>query len=515
MRARAKPANLSSRHPRLGVKGSTMPVTSASFFRLFTAAERTLAPRWAWMAAIGVLAAIQLTLIWSHQAWADEYQALLIATEASNQSELFAWLRYEGHPPAWYWLLQAVALFVPFALILPAAATLCAALVQCAILFASPFNRAERLLLASSQYFLFEFLTISRGTTLGAALVTLGLVLWRSRWLWLIMALLPMVDFLFGVISGVFLVLKWREKDLWWPGVFVWLAGSVFAGWSVIPPADMVSASEAMNMQSNVFSWFSKMGSLPLPFQGGISPQWNTPVTPIANFAWIGMLWLCWELTRPNVWHRLGVLGFFGLTLAFSLVVYPIGLRHLMLGSLLLMALVWLQRAASLPSPPRSTMAWQIWLVVLSISGLATSVISTSRGFDRGGDVVAEINRLGLTDKRWIALPEWRTPAITGRSKIAFERLGEDCSFRFVRWDHAYDALASSEALTAALGADIAANGRGYLLSDMDFNGFDPDLIAPLAHVERGYNGIDYNIYVIGRNSTEKPREPSRCHSTR
>ena len=44
----------------------------------------------------------------------------------------------------------------------------------------------------------------------------------------------------------------------------------------------MVSASAAMNMQSNVWSWFSKMGSLPLPFQGGIAPQWNTPVTPIA-----------------------------------------------------------------------------------------------------------------------------------------------------------------------------------------------------------------------------------------
>lgn len=467
----------------------------------------------AWALGVAILAVLQLTLIWSHQAWADEYQAVLIATEASSQSELLAWLRYEGHPPAWYWLLQALALVVPFAFILPAAATLCAAAAQGAILFTSPFTRAERLLLASSQYFLFEFLTISRGTTLGAALVTLALALWRSRWLWLIMALLPMVDFLFGVISGVFLVLKWRENDLWWPGVGVWLTGSVFAGWSVIPPADMVSASEAMGMQSGLGLWLLAMGSLPIPFQGGIAPQWNTPVTPIASFAWIAMSWLCWELTRNNVWHRIGVFGFFGLTLAFSLIVYPIGLRHLMLGNLLLIALVWLQRAAALPTLARARTVWQAWLVLLSVSGLATSALSTTRGFDNGAEMAAEIERLNLADKRWVALPEWRTPAIAGRSDIAFERLGENCTFRFVRWDHTFDALKSRDALSQALSVDIAVNGRGYLLSDMNFNGFDPDLIAPVARIERGYNGIDTNIYVIGRNSKEKRRSPPPCHS--
>ena len=150
---------------------------------------------------------------------------------------------------------------------------------------------------------------------------------------------------------------------------------------------------------------------------------------------------------------------------------------------------------------------------MLSVSGLATSAISTTRGFDAGGEIAAEIERLDLADKRWVALPEWRTPAIAGRSDIAFERLGENCTFRFVRWDHTYEALTSSDALAAALSADIAANGRGYLLSDMDFNGFDPDLIEPLARVERGYNGIDFNIYVIGRNSTEKRRTLPPCHS--
>lgn len=495
---------------------STSPLASRldqSLVRAFASANGVLARRVVWIGAFAALAALQLALIWSHEAWADEYQALLIAQEAASQIQLFAWLRYEGHPPAWYWLLQALGAALPGALILPAAATLCAIVVQGLILFASPFSRAERLLLASSQYILFEFLTISRGTSLGVALVFVALALWRSKWLWLVMALLPLVDFLFGVISGVFLILKWRERDLHWPGVALWLAGSAFAGWSVLPASDMVSASEAMKMDSNVFSWFLKMGSLPIPFQGGLSPQWNTPVMPLAPVAWIAMLWLCWHLTRGFVWNRLMVFGFFGFTLAFSLVIYPIGLRHLMLGCLLLIALVWLQRRSIKDAERTSDSVWCAWLLILTISGLATSALSSARGFDSAGTVAERIERLGLADKRWVALPEWRVPAVSGRSDLAFERLGKECRFRFVRWDHAYGALASSEAFASALEDDIARHGRGYLISDTDFTGFDPDLIAPLASVPRGYDGIDYKLYVIGRKAAEKHSELPLCHS--
>jgi hypothetical protein len=487
------------------------PVSSRPLARL----DRALATTPGWAIAIGLLAVLQLALIWTHQPWADEYQALLLASEASGQHELLAWLRYEGHPPAWYWLLQALGAVLPFAAVLPAAATLCAGVVQGAILFAAPFSRAERLLLAASQYVLFEFLTISRGTSLGAALVVLAPVLWRSRWLWLVMALLPMVDFLFGVISGTFLVLKWRERDLWWPGVAAWLAASAFAGWSVLPAPDMVSASEAMPMDSGILSWFLKLGSLPVPFQGGIAPQWNTPVAPVALVAGPAMLWLCWHLTRGRVWHRLMIFGFFGFTLAFSMAVYPIGLRHLMLGCLLLIVLVWLQGDGSDAEPDNRGAVWQVWLIVLAVCGLASSAISTVRGFDSGALVVAEIERRGLADRRWVALPEWRAPAIAGRSEIAFERLGEDCTFRFVRWDHSYSALASGEAFSAAIEADIARHGRGYLLSDMEFSGFDPDLVSPLARIDRGYDGIDYHLYVIGRNRAEKSRDLPACHARR
>ncbi len=479
----------------------------------FETANRGLASSPVWLAAIAALATFQTFLIVTHEPWADELQALLIATEAPDISTMFAWLRYEGHPPSWYSLLRGLAQLVKPEAALWVAALLVAALVQSAILFAAPFGRAERLLLASSQYVLFEFLTISRGTSLGVGLLVLAMLLWRSRWLWLVMALLPTVDFLFGVISGVFLILKWRERDIWWPGVTLWLAGSAFAAWSIIPAPDMVSANEAMVMPSGLTSWLMKMGSMPLPFQGGISPRWNSPVVPIAGFGWIIMLVLCWVLTRGQTWHRLLIFGFFGFTLAFSLALYPIGLRHLMLGAFLLILLIWRQAADRSALEPRKLATFQVWLLVLAISGIASSTISAVKGFDSAPQVMAEIERRGLADKHWIMLPEWRSAAIAARSDIIFGRPSENCSFSFVRWDHEYNALASPEAFTAMLEAEIEIHGRTYLISDMTFNGFAPDLIAPLVTIPPGYSGVDYNLYVVGQNVPERSVTLPQCHS--
>ena len=128
------------------------------------------------------------------------------------------------------------------------------------------------------------------------------------------------------------------------------------------------------------------------------------------------------------------------------------------MGGWLLIALVWLQRRNAFEHTSQPDLVWHLWLVTLAMSGLATATISTNKGFDSAPGVVAEIERRGLSGKRWIALPEWRAPAVSGRLDIAFERLGDDCRFTFVRWDHSYSALASKEALIASLEADIATN---------------------------------------------------------
>lgn len=482
----------------------------------FDAGEAVLSSRALWVGLVALLLGFQLFLIWSHKPWADELQALMIALEAPDNATLLAWLHYEGHPPLWYWLLRALGSFAEPHIVLPLAATLCATITQGAILFASPFSRLERLLIASSQFFLFEFLTISRGTSLGVMLVVLAMVFWRSRWFWVVMALLPLVDFLFGVLSGVFLVLKWRERDLWLPGIALWLSGSAIAGWSVIPASDMVSAFDAMQpmtgmelFMDTLQGWFLKMGSMFIPFQGGLSPQWNSPVVPIASWAWVLLLAVFWFATKDQPWHALMLFGFVGFTLVFSLVLYPIGLRHLMLAALLLIALTWLARLQD--TAPSA--AFRSWLMLAAICGVASSVLSTTRGFENADAVLAEIEKRGLSDKHWIALPEWRVPAVTGRSSMAFARPEEDCLFRFVRWDHKSEALTGPDAFRAMLQEEIAQHGRSYLLSDMSFNGFDPALIQRLTSVDAAYNGMEYHLYVVGPQAPEMPVKLPFCYA--
>ena len=470
--------------------------------------ERALSSNALWLGAAAGICLFQLTLIFTHQAWADEYQALLIATESRSASELLAALRYEGHPPLWYWFLQVISVVVPPALVLPIAAASCALLVQAIILFASPFARAERLLLCASHYILFEFMTIVRGTTLGTALVFAAAALWHRRWFWLVLAALPMVDFLFGVISIIFLVLKWRERGLWWPGIAGWLAASLFAAYSVIPASDMVSASAAMNMPRGPLIWAMMVGSLPVPFQGGIAPQWNTPVAPFWPVGIALMGWLCWRFTREFPWHRASIAGFFALTAIFSLAIYPIGLRHLMLGPLLLIALVWRQRAAGKACDP----AFIFWLAVLAICGIATGAIATARGFDSAPRAIDAIEARGLMAENWVAFPEWRSPAIAGRSALEFSRLGGNCTFRHVIWNQRSADLLEPQAFERAIMGHIAQYGRSFLISDRALPALDPALIEPLEAVPKGYNGVAYHLYILGKNTKARPKDDPACN---
>lgn len=474
---------------------------------LFDAANAVLARPLLWSAAIAAVLVVQIWLIVSHQAWADEYQALIIATEAPDLSTMFAWLHYEGHPSALYLLLRSLATVTGPQNALWFTALILALLTQSIILFASPLSRAERLLVSLSEFILFEALAISRGTTLGAAMTFAIAALWRSRWSWLLIALLPQVDFLFGVISGVFLILKWRDGQLWWPGLGLWLVSGAFAAWTVIPPADMVSAHEAMDMPSGIGIWFQQMSGLMIPFQGGIRPMWNAPILPVGGFAWIGFLAVCWFATRGFHWHMLVLFGFFAFTLVFSMLIYPIGLRHLVLGALLLIVLVWLQSARG----ETANLAFRIWIAIAALCGLGVAAIQTVRLFDSGGGALAAIEQRGLADKHWIAFPEWRAPAVSGRSDLSFERPEQRCTYRSVLWNYKPTIMRNRERFRALLTREVAEHGRTYILSDMDYGDYLPGLVEPVARIPAGYDGIPYFIYVIGKDAPDKRVDLPEC----
>ncbi len=463
-------------------------------------ADRALRGRTSWGVVVCAVLAFQALLIIYHQPWLDEVQAAQIAIEAPSVATMLAWLAYEGHPPAWYLLLRGLGHWVEPLWTLKVAALLCAAAAQSAILFASPFTRAERILLATSQFVLFEYMTVSRSLTLGAAAMIVAVALWRRRSSWLAIALLPMCDFLFGVISLAFVALKARERALWPAGVALWAASGLAAAWTVRPAPDVVPAEAARALLTDSLHWLTTMGTLFVPWQGPLLPQWNEP--PFVLLAPVGatlFLALAWQRTAHDRWHRSIVIGLTALTALIGVFVYRLFARHLMLIALTFILLVWRDRdRGHAPAP-----AFRLWLLAASACGLATGAMALAWPFDRSAEAGRWIVANGLAGKHWVTYPMGRSPAVTAASGIEFERTEDRCRQSFVRWD-TRTRLETARALTDYFREEARLHGRGYLLSEKDLAAVPDDVLRPLGAIPRGYGGPPAYFYLIGPGQPER-----------
>lgn len=471
--------------------------------------ERALARNPVWWAAVTAILALQFALIFKHEPWLDEWQALQLALQMPTIPDLLHNLRYEGHPPLWYLILRGIGTFADPFWVLPLAGAGFAALAQWLVLSKSPFTRAERWLIASGCLMLFEFLTLSRSMTMGVALLVAAMVLWRSRWVWAVIALLPMCDFLFGVLSGVLMLLQWRDRGPWWPGIAAWLAGGALAAWTVRPAPDMLPALELLGLHLDIGAWLNRIGVLLVPLQWGQhGPEWNAlPPFPLGGIFGIGFLYFAWRQTKADRFHRLLLWGFIALTFVFSIAVYPLHARHLMLIALLLILLVW--RRASDGSP--ATAGFRIWLLVGTACGLLVAAVNLAKPFDSAAEAARTIGRLGLADKHWVVHPDSRAQGVSALTGIEFERVERRCMQSFVRWNF-NTTLLTRKQLRRYLEDEVAARGRFYVLSDLYLSHkLDPALLKLVAYIPAGYNGQEYFLFVAGANLPDAKPNLRRC----
>ena len=458
--------------------------------------EQFLALKMAWnCAAVGLLV-LQTGLIFSHQPWLDEWQALQLALQSPTIAGLLENLRYEGHPPLWYLLLRGIGFWVDPFWVLPVAASLIALPAQAAILSKSPFSRAERLMISSGCFMLFEFMTISRSMTLGVALLIATMVLWRTRWVWLAIALLPLCDFLFGALSGILVLLQWRDrKGPWWPGIVLWGALGAVSAWSVRPAPDMLQALELLGPMRDLSSYMTRIGVLLLPLQWDLAgPAWNGfPPLDLGVLLGGGFFLFAWRQTRADPFQALLFWGFVALTLIFSMVIYPLHARHLMLIALLLILFVWRQAAdGRLPSR-----GFRLWLLTGSLCGLLVATVNFVVPFDTAKLAAAEIRKRGLVDKQWMVFPDSRAQGVSALTGIKFERTEKRCMQTFIRWNYR-TSLLTPDRLTAFLRQETAHRGRIYLLSDLELSALPRDLVVLLARIPAGYDRQEYYLYEVG-----------------
>ncbi|MFN6933520.1 MAG: hypothetical protein ACK4NZ_00025 [Tsuneonella sp.] len=470
--------------------------------------DGVLATPRAWTLSIVAIAVLQAILIFTHRPWLDEVQALQLAVQAPDIPTLLEWLRYEGHPPLFYLLLRGLSYLVEPFFALPLLAAALALVTQFCILFASPFSRTERLLIATSEFMLFEFLTLSRSMTLGVMFIVLAMALWRRRSVWLAIALLPMCDFLFGVISMILVALKLRDRSIYWPGIAAWLVCGLLSAYLVRPADDMIPAIEHKSVIGDLLHVITGLGTLALPFQGGILPEWNKPPLPLAGILWVPFMILAHITTRSDRLHRIVLFTFIAISATFSLLVYPLSIRHLMLIALLLIALVWLRRSQG----DRPIPSFRIWLAAASACGIATAAINFAMPFNTAPEAAAEIKRLGLADRHWQAWPDFRSQVVSALSGMEFERTELHCMHGPMRWNYR-TALTTPRRFSNYLESEIERHGRFYLLSDIRISGLDPQIIRPLSHIPAGYDGQSYHLYVVGPTAAERPVDLPPCVS--
>ena len=501
-----------------------MPTRFGIADRWFARIDAILSGKQAWISAITFVLVLQIALTTQHRPWLDEWQALQLAAQSPRLSDLIFGLHYEGHPPLWYLILRGLAALLPDpAYALPAAALIIAIPVQLTILLAAPFTRAERLMLALSEFMLFEYLTLSRSLTLGVAAMVAVAALWkRPRLVWLAIAILPMCDFLFGVISVLFVALRLRERRVYWPFAALWLASGLIAAWCVRPAPDIASALLPETPVIEFWQWLARMGTLGLPLQwGAVLPQWNKPPTlwlgAPALLAFFAMAWI--ELRKRRDFAAVFA-AFVAVLLVFDLTVYQLSIRHLTLAAMLLIVLVWRMAEDGVDGDadggadggaPRSAW-WRAWLIVIAACGLFTAAIALAIPFDTAPEAAATINRLGLREKTWVAAPRPSAQGIAAIGGMMTERLMQHCTEDFMRWNAPEDQQVDTFAkLDRLLRAKLQQNGRFYLISWNNIPA-DPTLLRRIAVIPPGYDGQAYYLYVVGETRPETRSTAPPCN---
>lgn len=457
--------------------------------------DARLAHTGTWIVVCAALALVQLELIWTHWPWLDEWQALQIALQSPDLAALLENLRFEGHPPLWYLMLETAAhLGIPADHILPAVCSALALPGLALILFLSPFQRTDRLLLAGSEMLLLEFFTVSRSLTLGAFCVLVVAASWNRRFVPAIfIALLPICDFLFGVISVGLVWLRWRERRLTPAAMVLWIALSALAAWTVRPAPGIVPAVQRSGLLIDFATWlanFSMLG-IPLPWHNA-APTWNHP--PLALLGGLGILGfvaLVLAETRTQRDDAIVIGGLAAFSLLFSLTVYPLASRHLMLVALALVLLVW-RRIGAGGAPV--TIWFRGWLMVGALCGAAITVYSQFVPFDTAHLAAEQIRRLGLKDKDWVAFPATSAAGIAPINGMMFERPGSNCRQDFIRWNQ-HSPFDGWPALTAWLRTRAEQNGRFYFVTELPMQ--ESQLARRIGTVPVGFNGLEYNMFEI------------------
>ncbi len=117
-----------------------------------------------------------------HEMWRDEIQAWLLARDSSSIFNLFANLKYEGHPGLWHLCLMPLSRITHSPVIMQMCHLLITGLTVYLFVRYAPFNWLQKLLFCFGYFVLYEYAIVARNYALGLLLITVFCVLYKERY---------------------------------------------------------------------------------------------------------------------------------------------------------------------------------------------------------------------------------------------------------------------------------------------------------------------------------------------
>ena len=117
-----------------------------------------------------------------HEMWRDEIQAWLLARDSTSVFNLFAHLKYEGHPGLWHLCLMPLSRITHSPVIMQMLHLLITGVTVYLFVRYAPFNWFQKLLFCFGYLVLYEYAIVARNYALGLLLITVFCVLFKERY---------------------------------------------------------------------------------------------------------------------------------------------------------------------------------------------------------------------------------------------------------------------------------------------------------------------------------------------
>ncbi|MYA72846.1 hypothetical protein F4Y19_22700 [Candidatus Poribacteria bacterium] len=117
-----------------------------------------------------------------HEMWRDEIQAWLLARDSTSLFNLFANLKYEGHPGLWHLCLMPLSRITHSPVIMQMFHLLITGVTVYLFVRYAPFNWFQKLLFCFGYFVIYEYAIVARNYALGLLLITVFCVLFRERY---------------------------------------------------------------------------------------------------------------------------------------------------------------------------------------------------------------------------------------------------------------------------------------------------------------------------------------------